>query len=217
MIQGILHLKEALIRAVDEEGFDTPVPTVDQFNLLAEVVHILEFIKGVSELMSADKVATMDRALVFVHRIYQKLRKYRSGLIDDSDIGKFLDALEQQLDKRFSKQGADLLPYAYGHLLHPFYKGELLKKLDRYETYVNAMIDRHPTTIQHLNAQHENDKSVERSEEEILMEEDECDLEKSILTQIKEKKVNQHHAPIKQEWLNFRERNLADSKVINAV
>ena len=217
MIQGILNLKEVLIRAQDEEGFDTAIPTVEQFNLLQEIVQLLEFIKGISEIMSADKVVTMDRALLYIHRIFNKIGKLRAGFIDDSDLGKFIDAFEAQLDQRFAQRGADHKPYAMGHLLHPFYKGELLKKLNRYDHYVSEMIDRHPTTIEHLNKQHENDKTVERSEEEILADSDEedVDLEKSILTQIKEKKINQHHAPIKQEWLSFKERNLADSKVKN--
>ena len=208
-------MKEVLVRAKDEEGFDTEIPTVDQFNLLQEVIQLLEFIKGISEIMSADKVITMDRAMVYIHRIYKKIEKLKAGLIDDSDVAKFLDAFKAQLDQRFSRRGADFKPYAMGHLLHPFYKGELLKAQHRFDHYVSEMIDRHPTTIDHLNKSHENDKTVERSEEDILQDEDDddVDLEKSILTQIKEKKINQHHAPLKQEWLNFLDRNLADSKV----
>ena len=218
MIEGILHLKEALLKCKDEEAIDFNMPTPEQFDLLQFILHLLKFVRSLSEKMSSDKVVTMDRALVGVHKLVKKVKELRKNLYDN-DVNFFLQAFEIQLEERFPKEGAEFLPYAYGHLLHPFYKGAVLKSVGLYDHYVDTMIDRHPTTIKYLNKQRDNDLSVEKSEEDILAtlsdSEEDDDLEKSILTQIKEKKVKQHHAPIKAEWLNFLDRNTADSKVIN--
>ena len=213
MIEGIIAMEKVLVKAADEE-LGCEIPTEDQFTTLKAILPLLQEVKEVSEKMSSDKYCTMDRALAVMYNLSNQISHLKSQLLD-GPVENYYSAVQEQLKARFPDWGSRFDAYAIGHLLHPFYKGIVLKKCGLYETYVDAMIDKHITTIRYWNQARDESLEAEKSAELIVAsgQSDAPSIEKEVVEEMKNKKLSEQLPPMRMEWLNFQ--NVKEPSTVN--
>ncbi len=127
MVQSVLRLRPALesLREKEDDLADL-IPNSQHFNILEDLLSIMLAVKELSEFLSSDKKTTSDMTLVALYNFIIYLRKKREELISLTD---FINKVIFHLEKRLPNYGTGLALLRVGHLLHPRYRGALLKKL----------------------------------------------------------------------------------------
>jgi hypothetical protein len=205
MLEAIDQLERPLKRMRNIEGWEDLVPTDAQFDiLLRKMLPILRHAKTLSEDLSADTQATAHRALIWLYgfgeALFDKLRNERH-VDNDGPFAKFLHALTQEFLKRFPNYGANHRIFAYGHMLHPFWRGQLLQKLNLLDEYTNDMVEEHYSTTRYRSRVNKSNEAVSQS----LLDDDLAGLDKTERALLADFPIEVEQAePLKLEWTNFK-------------
>ena len=224
MFAGVVELEAALVRASQDNEFGCEVPSAENFKLLKALLPILSLIRKVSELLSGDERPTMDQALlqIFLLRsmvvktlVAARVAKDASGQVE------FLVALLAQLDQRFINCGGEFHQYKLGHLLHPFHKGLLLKRLPTpvFDETVQELVSDHPTTAVYKqnsldNASQAHEKTLTQAD--VVTDENEDvaallqEIQKDVLTQQQKDAEEATTPPIRTEFDSYMKRTILD-------
>ena len=227
MFAGVVELEAALVRASQDKDFGCEVPSAENFKLLKALLPILSLIRKVSEQLSGDERPTMDQALIqiFLLRslIIKNLVAARAAK-DGSGQVEFLAALLEQLDQRFITCGGECHHYRLGHLLHPFHKGLLLKRVPTpvFDETVQELVSEHPTTAVYRqksleNASQAHEKTLVQADEVMDDNEDVAalllELHKDVLTQQQQDAAEATTPPIRTELDSYMKRTILDPNV----
>ena len=225
MIAGVVELEAALVRVSQDKDFGCEVPSAENFKLLKAMLPILTLIRNMSEQLSGDEKPTMDKALlqVFLLRsmVVKSLVAARAAK-DESGLVEFLVELLSQLDHRFVNTGADNYHYRLGHLLHPFHKGLLLKRVPRpvFDETVQELINEHPTTSVYKQKSIEKAAQVHEKSltQEATPDEDDVaallhEITKDVLTQQQKDAEEATTPPIRTEIDSYLKRTILDPNV----
>jgi hypothetical protein len=127
---------------------------------------ILTQAKQVSEILSADTTVTTCKALLqlcdFGNELIEHLRMERD-VDNDSAITKFLRELCQEFLRRFPSQGAGQDLFAVGHLLHPYWKGFKLRRMQILEEVKEKLIENHPSTANYRDRINKSNDEISQS------------------------------------------------------
>lgn len=151
MLKSIIQLKPALEairegtndRQLDREGLKPNprlqqcIPTSGQFEVIEALIPSLEVIREVSECLQADKAITLCKIIPFLVELRAKL-KFAIDADETPESAKtVLVALRNGLNKRFPQYGGQNFLYAIGLILHPYWKGAILKSLKLWDQTVD--------------------------------------------------------------------------------
>ena len=122
-----------LAKASDERDSGMIIPEDDEFDQLEKyILPVLKVAQKVSTYFQGQNYPTSSMALVHLNRMLVTLDKISKNLIhpDGEDFAK---AFTKELEKRIPHAGSYLDTLAYGHLLHPQFRGTLLTIFDKKE------------------------------------------------------------------------------------
>ena len=90
---------------------------------------------------------------------------YKTGSAASLVVKEFCKQLNEELNHatRFKDKGAQTMAYCMGNLLHPHYRGLLLREYNIYDQLVAKIVSEHPTTERFYE---ENQMSISLSNEE---------------------------------------------------
>lgn len=147
MIESINTIRPALESIRDKKidiGPKVELFTEEEFALLKELENVLYSFDSASRTLSADKsctIATVLTALV-------NLLGFCEVRINNPHeaVGKLASELKKQIETEWPNCGANERLIRISHVLHPYYKGQLLKKFKMYDSTLEEIIDSHPST-----------------------------------------------------------------------
>jgi hypothetical protein len=97
------------------------------FQIIEQILPIMEKACMLSEMMSADKSPTIHQVISLLVNLQGYLEKECTD--HPQSFGKdYAEILITELGRRFPNVGSDNELYAFGHILHPYYRGRLLRK-----------------------------------------------------------------------------------------
>ncbi|XP_065643951.1 uncharacterized protein LOC136075277 [Hydra vulgaris] len=221
MLLDIDYLRSVLcaLRA-DKKEWTTPIPTDEQFELVATILPLPTTCRIISESMSSDKKITMDRALTAIVHLMDrcaslKVKEIRKNSV--TGVGPFMVELIVELEKRSPRGGCDIMSYAVGCLLHPFLKDQQLHAYGVRDEIFDTLKTSHPITADWMS----NQQGTINVSDEITHElhEDDGETEflkvatKTVSSQFRQSNATTEGPPITVEWARFRETTVIDSKV----
>lgn len=168
MLESILKMKDALV-AVREGGnasLQDVIPSDKDFSLMEVLVPVLKSMRTLSESFSKDSEPVLHSVLVGLYRTEIYLSKYPTKPTPCAAVIRdFCSHLSTNLntEARFDSKGLHNKHYCLAHLLHPHYRGHLLKKFDKFEAFVQDLIDNHPSTQEFLNREAEKARDLSSS------------------------------------------------------
>jgi len=104
------------------------VPSPDNFDLYQDILPILEHVQSMSELLSSDKVPTMHRVIICLVNLGGFLARRSINMSLSEPIRLFATKMIEQVEARVPEGGTRIAPYRVAHLLHPKYRGVLMKQ-----------------------------------------------------------------------------------------
>lgn len=155
------------------------VPTDEVFEMLEKLNPILRQMCIISNNFSKEKECIVSSGLVLLFRSCLFLEEYPAKVVNSpqyDSIKHFCTSLLFEMNKpqRFNDKGKNTYFYALGHLLHPYYKGRLLRDYKIYDEVVAKMIDEHPSTVDFYKKQKETQQGTQTSPS--LLEDDDDDV-----------------------------------------
>ena len=120
------------------------IPTPLTFQIIEQILPIMERACQISEMMSADKKPTIHLVITNLANMDGYLEKIaRDGT--QSFAKDYAEVLINELHRRFPNVGTDNELYCFGHILHPYFRGRLFKRgtqrwKDRYFSYFYTVI-----------------------------------------------------------------------------
>jgi len=157
------------------------IPRNSEFLIYENIIPVLKVVKKYSDLLSAEVTPTLQLALPALFYIMEAIKTAKNlvpELNANRDIQDALnmtfDALKKQLDDRFPSSGSENEFTCIGHLLHPYYRGSLLKRYGKFDDVVDKMVDDHTSTIEFTEQSRLNQAMISESEDpmEIAMAEE---------------------------------------------
>jgi hypothetical protein len=157
MLESIMRMKKVLVNIREKKVPELylMIPCDSDFIIYEAILPLLRVIKQQSELLSAEKTPTCQLgipALVYIRDATGKVK--RSALLDDASadvrdgVKAVMTALEEQIDRRFPACGTDNHLRCVGLLLHPYYRGTILKKFIKLYPTIDKMVADHPSTAE---------------------------------------------------------------------
>ena len=103
------------------------IPTPLTFQIIEQILPIMERACQISEMMSADKTPTIHLVIAMLANLEGYLEKEaRDGT--QSFAKDYAAILISELHRRFPNVGTDNELYCFGHILHPYFRGRLFRK-----------------------------------------------------------------------------------------
>jgi len=148
MVESILTLKATLQSLREKnENIGVSLFSDEEFNTLKHIEKTLSTFEAASRMLSADKSCTMAVVLTAIVNIHGWLTNMANLDHLGEDLQKLARDLVKALDKQWPNAGSEEDLIRKAHFLHPYYKGLLLKKYNKYESTKLELIDSHPTTV----------------------------------------------------------------------
>ena len=148
MIESILRMWSVFEELYNEQNKDVgqAIPSQSDFILLEQVLPILTQMKMLSEECSVETKPTSHLAVAHLFSISHFLTSEVQKDTLKEPIKIFVQVLLEQLTARIpmDEKCVDVLRFA--HLLHPFFKGALLKLQNCFVSTTNELIESHQTT-----------------------------------------------------------------------
>jgi hypothetical protein len=150
MIESILRLKPALESLRDQEevikDLSESIPSAEEFEALELLLPLLNQVKEVSEELSKDNYPTCHVAFSLLFTLEWNIQRHNLKHPNEL-VSEFCKKFQENWEKRLGLHcGSDIAILRVGHLLHPHYRGALLKKLNLYNPTIAELVENHPTT-----------------------------------------------------------------------
>jgi hypothetical protein len=151
MVDSILRLQRPLEAIRDGENntdLKALVPSAEDFAILKEISPMLNDIRSKSEELSQDNRPTSQLGLQILYNLNFHIAnfgiRHRSPLVDA-----WMQSLRLHLIRRLPRAGTQRPILNLGNLLHPFFKGRLIKKESAamFEQTKEELLESHPSTI----------------------------------------------------------------------
>lgn len=128
------------------------IPTSDEFDLLKEVENVLVSFENSSRVLSAEKHSTMTMVLTDLVNIHHWCDQ-KKEISSNQAIKQLVTKIKELLDAEFPFCGSQEKMIRQAHMLHPYYKGLLLKKFEKFDFTKQEMINEHQSTSDFLHKQ----------------------------------------------------------------
>ena len=103
------------------------IPTPLTFQIIEQILPMMERACLISEMMSADKKPTIHLVIAMLQNLQGYLEKEaRDG--SQSFAKDYATIMIDELQRRFPNVGTDNELYCFGHILHPYFRGRLFRK-----------------------------------------------------------------------------------------
>ena len=122
-------LKEEIYEDQDKTDakFKNLIPTPLTFQIIEQILPIMEKACQISEMMSTNSKPTIHLVVVMLANLQGLLEKEaRDGT--QSFAKDYAEVMIKELDIRFPNVGTDNELYAFGQILHPYYRGRLFRR-----------------------------------------------------------------------------------------
>ena len=171
MLKSILRLKAGLLVALeilDKPDLQSLIPNQLEFCSIYNILPFLAECKKCSDSWSSEKLVTMHN----VQKDILNLHLLCKGTVNDIEeldptVAECLQYFMEEFEKRLPNNGIGVKYYKVGSLLHPYYRGYILKKIanseNGREATIKELVDNDPTTIQFYELDDE-DPSLETSD-----------------------------------------------------
>ena len=146
MKHALLEIKSSE-RAADA-NFSAVIPDEAAFDVIKEVVPILQKFADVREFMSGEKYPTICWVVQKAYLLTSSLKKTIGSIVSGKEKGNATSQYILQMsrkmladmNKRWPNQGCDDLSYAISHILHPGLRGFVLLKKNLYQHIGDEMV-----------------------------------------------------------------------------
>ena len=134
MMRSILKLRPALERIKEDLGKETDpklranIPSEEEFDQIVPIIGALTKIEEMSVFFSSDQQVTICHVVSKLFNIEGYLASQLARSSNSKETKEFCRTLMAKLEKRFPKCGTTNKLYAYGAILHPFYRGLTLSQ-----------------------------------------------------------------------------------------
>ncbi len=192
MMRSILQLRPALERIREDysKGTDPKlreaIPSSEEFDQVEAIIQPLTKIEEMSQFLSSEQTVTICFVIAKLFNIEGFLAGQVSKASTSSQTKAFCKRMIEKLAKRFPQCGTLNKIYAFGALLHPFYRGHILAEFSA-QTFKNQ-IEQFIKDNQTQEAEDLNRARVEDEEEE---DEDNYTIEAKIRFQMRSSQANQ--------------------------
>jgi hypothetical protein len=156
MLESIVRMKRVLINVREKRINDlhTLIPEDSDFIVYEAVLPVLQMIRKQSELLSAEVTPTCHLGIPALFYIRDKVLNVIASPPQEATqdmqtaIRTTMEELRDQIEERFPNCGTENRLMCTGHLLHPYYRGSILKKYDKFNETVEVMVNDHPSTAE---------------------------------------------------------------------
>jgi hypothetical protein len=141
MMRSILQLRPALERVREDFSKATDaklrgaIPTTEEFDQISAIIGPLTKVEEMSQFFSSDQHVTICHVISKLFNMEGYLFSLISKPSTSEDTKAFCRSLHTKLLKRFPACGTLNKLYAYGAILHPFYRGLTLAQHDGSTSY----------------------------------------------------------------------------------
>jgi len=158
-LESLMRLKRVLVNIREKKVGDlwALIPFDNEFSIYEAILPVLKVVKNHSELVSAEKTPTMQLALPAIFYIKEAIAKGHTNMTAmdinrevQLAVGLAFQGLSQELDKRFPENGTNNYLMSVAHLLHPYYKGSILRMNKCFTETLNKLTDQHPSTSEFI-------------------------------------------------------------------
>lgn len=161
MISSIMKIKKTLMSLAENNAdLDVPLFDADEFWCLEQMEQVFGRFDAASQQLSADKTCTLPNILVTLCNLttQTETQKKKVGLLPVDSTSKvpsekskkaiisLLTSVQHQLETEFPDYGGHDDLISLGHVLHPFFRGALLKRCQRFDEAIKSIVESHPST-----------------------------------------------------------------------
>jgi hypothetical protein len=213
MIESILRLRPALESLRDQEevikDLSDSIPSAQEFEALELLLPLLNQVKEVSDELSKDNFPTCHVAFSLLFKLDWNIQRYNVNHPNEI-VSEFCKKFQDNWEKRLGLHcGSGIAILRVGHLLHPHYRGALLKKMNLYNQTIAELVENHPTTQTFQENSVHTDSSDDNSGEEF-------DVIDQVMQEMSDhKKLEKGKPQLEQEFEKFQttERKTTDKTV----
>jgi hypothetical protein len=157
MLESLVRMKKVLVNLRDKKipEIYLLIPRDSDFIIYEAILPLLREVKKQSELLSAETTPTCQLGIAALVYIRNAAKVTTTGLrLEEASpdvrdgVKLVMTTLNDEIEKRFPGCGTDNYLRCVGHLLHPYYRGSILKKFSKYQTTVDRMVQEHPSTAE---------------------------------------------------------------------
>ena len=110
--------------------FKSLIPSDLTFEIIEQIIPIMEKIELLSEVLSGDEKPTLHQVIPLIFNLDSFLyTKMRPGS-QNSFQKDYCTAMSKELNRRYPENGTKVDAYCFSHLLHPFFRGALLNNFE---------------------------------------------------------------------------------------
>ena len=135
MVRSIMNLRRPLNEIWNDKRTDKNAPKLVQaipkdlhFTMLANVIPILEEFEDMTTYFETEKVPTISWVIPRVQILKETLITFKEDFLKEgaATTARFVQLLMDGLDARFPDSGFKIALYAWGNILHPYFRGQSL-------------------------------------------------------------------------------------------
>lgn len=196
MMRSILKLRPALERIREDYSKNTDpklreaIPSAKEFDQVEAIIQALAKVEEMSKFLSSDQNVTICYVVAKLFNIEAFLSSQQSKTSSSPATKSFCKVMNEKLAKRFPKCGTLNKIYAFGALLHPFYRGNILAEFSS-QTF-RDQIEQFIEDNEKGQAEDLNRVRIEEEEDD----EEEYTIEAKIRSQMRTSQVNQANQSI---------------------
>nr|XP_047126646.1 uncharacterized protein LOC105850668 [Hydra vulgaris] len=152
MLESILKLKDVLISlrekdVLNNNPLQNVIPSDNQFSLMASLMPVLKKMKIMSDCMSKDTEPVLHHMLTMLYKTDNFLHDH-IDMENREIVNAFCKKLSEHLHlaTQFNEHGRYNQHYALGNLLHPYFRGYMLRHYGIFEEFTRKVINDHPSS-----------------------------------------------------------------------
>jgi hypothetical protein len=145
MCRSILSLRPALENIKEDHSKSTDlrlqsaIPEPEEFDLIGSIIKPLAKVEAMSEVLSGDQYVTLPLVIPRLHSISLTLHSMVAK--DGPATKKFAQCMLEEFELRFPKCGTENFLYGVGNLLHPFFRGLIIKEFGSYPKIIKQFFE----------------------------------------------------------------------------